>query len=105
MDLSPESTSGVLARHTPKGAQAPINPFVEMTQRFDKAAELLGLDPGLRKVLREPVKEVIGIPVVWTTGGSGLHRLSRAPQRRARSPRAACEARRTPTRSARSRRG
>ena len=69
MDLSPESTSGVLARHTPKGAQAPINPFEEMTQRFDQAAELLGLDPGLRKVLREPVKEVkVAIPVVMDDG-------------------------------------
>ena len=69
MDLSPESTSGVLARHTPKGAQAPINPFEEMTQRFDRAAELLGLDPGLRKVLREPVKEVkVAVPVVMDDG-------------------------------------
>jgi glutamate dehydrogenase (NAD(P)+) len=40
-----------------------------MTQRFDRAAELLGLDPGLRKVLREPMKEVkVGIPVVMDNG-------------------------------------
>ena len=69
MPLKPESTSGVLARKAPKGAHAPINPFEEMTQRFDRAAELLGLDPGLRKVLREPMKEVkVAIPVVMDDG-------------------------------------
>ena len=69
MPLKPESTSGVLARKAPKGAHAPINPFEEMTQRFDRAAELLGLDAGLRKVLREPMKEVkVGIPVVMDDG-------------------------------------
>ncbi len=69
MPLNPESTSGVLARKGPNGAGAPINPFEEMTQRFDRAAELLGLDVGLRKVLREPMKEVkVGIPVVMDDG-------------------------------------
>ncbi len=69
MPLNPESTSGVLARKGPKGGGASINPFEEMTQRFDRAAELLGLDVGLRKVLREPMKEVkVGIPVVMDDG-------------------------------------
>ena len=69
MTLSPESTSGVLTRKPSRHANAPINPFEEMTQRFDRAAELLGLDPGLRKVLREPMKEVkVGIPVVMDNG-------------------------------------
>ncbi|HKC26333.1 MAG TPA: hypothetical protein VKF32_16445, partial [Thermoanaerobaculia bacterium] len=60
LDISPESTSGVLhdRAHT-------INPFEEMASRFDHAAELLKLDPGMRKVLREPIKEVkVAIPVV-----------------------------------------
>ena len=69
MPLSPESTSGVLTRKPSRHANAAINPFEEMTQRFDRAAELLGLDPGLRKVLREPMKEVkVGIPVVMDNG-------------------------------------
>lgn len=68
MTLRHESTSGVLSRPM-KGAAHDINPFEEMTSRFDRAAELLGLDPGLRKVLREPMKEVkIGIPVVMDNG-------------------------------------
>jgi glutamate dehydrogenase (NAD(P)+) len=69
MHLNPESTSGVLTRKASRHAHSPINPFEEMTQRFDRAAELLGLDPGLRKVLREPMKEVkVGIPVVMDNG-------------------------------------
>ncbi|MBL8112224.1 MAG: Glu/Leu/Phe/Val dehydrogenase [Acidobacteria bacterium] len=40
-----------------------------MASRFDKAAELLGLDPGMRKVLREPIKELkVSIPVVMDDG-------------------------------------
>ena len=64
LDISPESTSGVLhdAGHT-------INPFEEMASRFDHAAELLKLDPGMRKVLREPIKEVkVAIPVIMDNG-------------------------------------
>ncbi len=59
---SPETTSGVLST-------THINPFEEMASRFDKAAELLGLDPGMRKVLREPIKELkVSIPVVMDDG-------------------------------------
>ena len=46
-----------------------INPFEEMARRFDKAAGLLGIDPGLQKVLREPEKELkVSIPVVMDDG-------------------------------------
>ena len=46
-----------------------INPFEEMARRFDKAAGLLGLDPGIQKVLREPAKELkVAIPVVMDDG-------------------------------------
>jgi glutamate dehydrogenase (NAD(P)+) len=66
VELSPETTSGVLPRVT--GAHA-INPFEEMASRFDRAAKLLKLDPGLYKVLREPIKEVkVAIPVVMDDG-------------------------------------
>ena len=45
------------------------NPFEEMASRFDRAADLLGLDPGVRKVLREPEKELkVSIPVVMDDG-------------------------------------
>ena len=45
------------------------NPFEAMMQRFDRAAELLDLEPGLYKVLRHPEKQIIiSIPVMMDTG-------------------------------------
>ena len=35
------------------------NPFEAMMSRFDRAAELLDLEPGLYKVLRKPEKQII----------------------------------------------
>src|SRR5687767_2145077 len=35
------------------------NPFEAMMSRFDRAAELLDLEPGLYKVLRHPEKQII----------------------------------------------
>ena len=41
------------------------NPFEAMMLRFDRAAELLDLEPGLYKVLRHPEKQIIiSIPVL-----------------------------------------
>lgn len=63
ISLESTSTSGVLS-HTKE-----INPFDEMASRFDHAAELLNLDPGMRKVLRTPIKEVkVAIPVAMDDG-------------------------------------
>src|SRR5690606_37936981 len=45
------------------------NPFEAMMQRFDRAAELLNLDRGLYKLLRNPEKQVItSIPVMMNNG-------------------------------------
>src|SRR5438552_10083748 len=45
------------------------NPFEAMMSRFDRAAELLDLEPGLYKVLRHPEKEIIiSIPVMLDSG-------------------------------------
>jgi len=45
------------------------NPFEAMMQRFDRAAELLNLDPGLYKILRNPEKQIItSVPVVMDNG-------------------------------------
>jgi glutamate dehydrogenase (NAD(P)+) len=41
------------------------NPFEAMMSRFDKAAELLDLEPGMYKVLRQAEKQIIiSIPVM-----------------------------------------
>src|SRR5438067_1498147 len=45
------------------------NPFETMMSRFDRAAELLDLGPGLYKVLRHPEKQIIiSIPVMMDNG-------------------------------------
>jgi glutamate dehydrogenase (NAD(P)+) len=45
------------------------NPFEGMMQRFDRAAELLSLDPGIYRILRNPEKQIItSIPVMMDNG-------------------------------------
>jgi glutamate dehydrogenase (NAD(P)+) len=45
------------------------NPFEAMMSRFDRAAELLDLEPGIYRVLRNPEKQIIiSIPVTLDSG-------------------------------------
>jgi glutamate dehydrogenase (NAD(P)+) len=63
------------------------NPFEAMMSRFDRAAQLLDLEPGIYKVLRSPEKEItVSIPVLMDngevevfTGIRVLHNTSRGP--------------------------
>jgi glutamate dehydrogenase (NAD(P)+) len=63
------------------------NPFESMMERFDHAAKLLHLDPGLYKVLRNPEKQIIvSVPVLRDngevevyTGYRVLYNTSRGP--------------------------
>jgi glutamate dehydrogenase (NAD(P)+) len=63
------------------------NPFEGMMQRFDRAAELLSLDPGIYRILRHPEKQIItSIPVAMDngdvevfTGYRVLYNTSRGP--------------------------
>src|ERR671919_794308 len=63
------------------------NPFEGMMQRFDRAAELLSLDPGIYRILRRPEKQIItSIPVAMDngdvevfTGYRVLYNTSRGP--------------------------
>src|SRR5438270_2563006 len=64
-----------------------VNPFEAMMSRFDRAAELLDLEPGLYKVLRHPEKQIIvSMPVQMDngevevfTGYRVLYNTSRGP--------------------------
>ena len=58
-----------------------------MAQRFDTAADHLGLDEGVRDVLRTPDREMtVAIPVAMDDGTlRGLHRLPRPAQLLARA--------------------
>ena len=70
----------------PQGIDS-ASPFDEMMSRFDLAAQKLGLDPGLYKVLREPVRETkVSIPIVMDDGHIEvfigyrvLHNIARGP--------------------------
>jgi glutamate dehydrogenase (NAD(P)+) len=63
------------------------NPFEAMMSRFDRAAELLDLDPGIYKILRNPEKQLtVSIPVQMDngdvevfTGFRVLYNTSRGP--------------------------
>jgi glutamate dehydrogenase (NAD(P)+) len=63
------------------------NPFEAMMARFDSAAELLELDPGLYKVLRQPERQtIIAVPIQLDsgevevfTGYRVVHNTSRGP--------------------------
>lgn len=64
-----------------------VNPWESAAHRFDEAAELLGLDDGMRKVLRQPTMELtVNIPVVLDdgrievfTGYRVQHSIARGP--------------------------
>jgi glutamate dehydrogenase (NAD(P)+) len=46
------------------------NPFESMMERFDLAANLLGLDPGIYNYLKRPVKQIItSVPIIMDHGG------------------------------------
>jgi len=46
------------------------NPFESMMERFDTAAKILGLDEGIYKYLKSPVKQVITSVPIFTDNGS-----------------------------------
>jgi hypothetical protein len=67
------------------------NPFEAMMSRFDRAAVLLDLDPGIYQVLRHPEKQItISVPVMMDsgevrvfTGHRVLYNTSRGPAKAA----------------------
>jgi glutamate dehydrogenase (NAD(P)+) len=72
---------------TEQAASAVINPWEVAQQQFDLAADRLNLDPGLRRVLREPRRElIVHFPVKMDDGAVQVftgyrvqHNLGRGP--------------------------
>jgi glutamate dehydrogenase (NAD(P)+) len=63
------------------------NPFEAMMERFDKAAELLSLDAGIYKILRNPEKQIItSIPVAMDNGEVEVFRGYRVLYNTSRGP-------------------
>ncbi len=73
----------------PTPAQVPNeeNPFEAMMQRFDRAAELLSLDPGIYRILRHPEKQItVSIPVVMDNGETEVFQGHRVLYNTSRGP-------------------
>ncbi|HET6341814.1 MAG TPA: Glu/Leu/Phe/Val dehydrogenase [Gemmatimonadota bacterium] len=63
------------------------NPFEAMMSRFDRAAELLELDPGLYSILRHPEKQlIVSIPVQLDSGDVEVFTGYRVHHNTARGP-------------------
>jgi len=63
------------------------NPFEAMMSRFDRAAELLELDPGLYRILRQPEKQlIVSIPVLLDSGDIEVFTGYRVHHNTARGP-------------------
>ncbi len=72
---------------TPQSEDAEFNPLLSAEARFDEAAERLGLDEGMQKVLRSPARQlIVHIPVSLDdgrlevfTGYRVQHSIARGP--------------------------
>src|SRR5437879_9406786 len=84
--IKPQSEPAII-RPDKETFLAEENPFEAMMERFDHAAQLLNLDPGLYKVLRNPEKQIIvSVPIIRDngevevyTGYRVLYNTSRGP--------------------------
>jgi len=64
-----------------------FNPFTMAQAQFDKAADILNLDPGARALLREPLREYhFSIPIRMDDGSSHVFRGFRVQHNDARGP-------------------
>jgi glutamate dehydrogenase (NAD(P)+) len=80
-----ETISNITPRETPASNEE--NPFEAMMERFDRAAELLSLDPGLYKVLRNPERQIItSIPITMDNGEIEVFRGYRVHYNTSRGP-------------------
>ena len=66
---------------------APSNPFAVALEQFDRAADILGLDAGLREVLRRPKRQlIVSIPVRMDDGSIRVFEGYRVQHNIARGP-------------------
>jgi glutamate dehydrogenase (NAD(P)+) len=67
--------------------QSALNPFAIAQHQFDEAAELLGLEPGMRAFLRVPMRELhVTIPVRMDDGSVKVFQGFRVQYNNARGP-------------------
>jgi len=71
----------------PRGQQDEFNPFLAMAMRFEKAADHLELDTGVREVLRTPDRELaVAIPILMDDGTLRVFRGYRVQHNFLRGP-------------------
>src|SRR4051794_29255192 len=64
-----------------------LNPFTSMLARYERAAELVDLDPGIDRILRHPEREItVAVPVVMDNGETRVFTGYRVVHNTARGP-------------------
>ena len=64
-----------------------LNPFTSMLARYERAAELIELDPGIDKILRHPEREItVAVPVEMDNGETKVFTGYRVIHNTARGP-------------------
>jgi len=79
---------GKPARVSPAAASAAVaNPFETAIEQFDRAADLLELDPGMREVLRRPKRQlIVSVPTKMDDGSIRVFEGYRVQHNIARGP-------------------
>ena len=76
-----------VARRPASRAARPANPFETALEQFDRAADLLGLDPGMREVLRRPKRQlIVSVPTKMDDGSIRVFEGYRVQHNIARGP-------------------
>src|SRR5512142_617816 len=75
------------ARRSPPRETRPANPFETALEQFDRAADILGLDPGMREVLRRPKRQlIVSVPTKMDDGSIRVFEGYRVQHNIARGP-------------------
>jgi glutamate dehydrogenase (NAD(P)+) len=75
------------ARKAPRPVSGPMNPFEVALTQFNRAADILGLDAGMREVLRRPKRQlIVSIPVKMDDGQLHVFEGYRVQHNIARGP-------------------
>jgi len=83
VDMVPE----LLPPRTAPPGRSETDPFAAMLVRYDRAAELIGLEPGIDRILRQPEQElVVSVPVEMDSGDIRVFTGYRVIHNRARGP-------------------
>jgi glutamate dehydrogenase (NAD(P)+) len=71
----------------PVSPARPANPFEVALEQFDRAADILGLDPGMREVLRRPKRQlIVSVPTKMDDGSIRVFEGYRVQHNIARGP-------------------